>query len=422
MPRILIINSGSSTVKFRVYTIESPLKVVCKGSVSKLGSDRAPISITIIGGEGDETKLEDHVEGETDHDTVFRKALEILKAHGVLEKVEGVGHRVVHGGSKFRDPVIITPSRLSDLDELSAIAPLHNHPSVIIVRAALESLSHATHVAVFDTAFHRTLPEHVYTYPLPYDACLKNGLRKYGFHGMSHHYVGKRCAKLLNRPFEELKLITLHLGNGASACAIRNGKSIDTSMGFTPLEGLMMGTRAGDIDPALPYHLQSDTFSVEGSTPAIKSSPKGPKISKAEDVLNHQSGLRGVCGESDIRKVIEMMESDDGSVEQEKRRRARLAFDMFCYRLEKYIGQYYVALSGCDAIVFTGGIGENSAKVRQTVCRALGCLGIVLDEKQNQACAGETEITTSDTRVKVFVIPTDEEGEMAKAVAGFLTQ
>ncbi|KAJ3283664.1 hypothetical protein HK104_010281 [Borealophlyctis nickersoniae] len=345
--RILVINSGSSTIKFRIYAAtesaaNSPLELIAKGSVSKLGSGSAPIEVKILAddGRGKARTVSDSVTGETTHDDAIKKIVEVLEDKtGLLEGVKAVGHRVVHGGTKFRSPLHLTKESLSDLEALSALAPLHNHASVLVVRTCLELLPDAIQIAVFDTCFHRTLPEKAYTYPLPYEACVESGLRRFGFHGTS----------------------------------------------------------------------------IEGRTPAVKSAPKGPQITKAEDILNHESGLRGVCGESDVQKVLDMAAKEQG----EKQQRAKLALDMFCYRIQKYVGAYFAVLNGADALVFTGGIGENAWEIRQWVCDGLSCLGIAVDHGKNQAAkAGDepVEISGKGAKVRVFVVATDEEGEIAKIV------
>ncbi|TPX56714.1 acetate kinase [Powellomyces hirtus] len=388
MTRTLVLNAGSSTIKFRLYDEQngkSNRKLIAKGSASKLGSPSSNLSIqTNEKGK----KFEDTVTDDTSHVAAFKGLMDLLgKIPGALNNIKIVGHRIVHGGPNFAAPLRLTHDAISALDDLSDLAPLHNHPSVMLVKAALEMdlLKGADHVAVFDTHFHQTMPEMVWRYPLPYDACEESGLRKYGFHGTSHAYVARQVAEKLSQPLTKLNLITLHLGNGASACAIKAGKSFDTSMGFTPLEGLMMGTRSGDIDPSAPYHISSEAFSLTGRTPAVPTAPKGPKITKVEDVLNHESGLRGICGESDLQKVVEMANAGD-AVNKEKKRRAKLALDMFCYRIQKYVGAYHVAVSGADAIVFTGGIGEHSKEVRSLVCQGLKCIGVDVDDEKNNEC------------------------------------
>ncbi|KND03786.1 acetate kinase [Spizellomyces punctatus DAOM BR117] len=422
MPRILVVNAGSSTIKFRLYNLTSAsnLTILVKGAASSLGAPNSPIQIQILKDNDAKTTsrtLTDEATDGTDHESVFRKMIQVLQDNDekLLTDVLAVGHRIVHGGQDFTQPTLITASSISTLDSLSALAPLHNHPSVVLIKTTLKLFPDSKQVGVFDTSFHSTLEEKVWRYPLPFDACNESGLRKYGFHGTSHNYV----SHLVLGRHPGINLISLHLGNGCSACAIKNGVSVDTSMGYTPLEGLMMGTRSGDIDPSAPFHISQPGFSLD-KVPAIKSAPAGPKISKVEDVLNHESGLRGVCGENDIRKIIDLMRNGEG----EKKRRAELAFDMFCYRIQKYIGAYHIALNPAHGIIFTGGIGENSSLVRAKVCQNLTCISVHLDESKNEKCSLNdnkvVEISKEESPVKVFVVATDEEGEIARISLGFV--
>ncbi|KAJ3017371.1 hypothetical protein HKX48_003580 [Thoreauomyces humboldtii] len=434
MSRVLVINAGSSTIKFRLYEgDQSERKLIAKGSASQLGADSSPLSIQTFAVKGSkhavkEQKLDGECKDDTSHAAAFSELIKLLDSvKGLLDGIEIVGHRIVHGGPKYAAPLRLTTDTISALDELSDLAPLHNHPSIVLIKTAIDlpSLKDAAHVAVFDTHFHRTLEEKVWRYALPYDACEASGLRRYGFHGTSHAYVARLASEKIGKPLDKLNLITLHLGNGASACAIKQGKSYDTSMGFTPLEGLMMGTRSGDIDPSAPYHIAHPSFELTDTTPAVPSAPKGPKITKVEDILNHQSGLRGICGESDVQKVVEMARPGN-DVSDEKRRRAQLALDMFCYRVQKYVGSYHVAVGGADAIVFTGGIGEHSVEVREQVCEALKCIGVDLDSDKNKKCdlskTNVVEIGTSKGKLRVFTVATDEEGEIARISSEFLAE
>ncbi|KAJ3135514.1 hypothetical protein HDU90_003917 [Geranomyces variabilis] len=401
----------SSTIKFRLYEQSEgagELKLLAKGSASNLGSSESS-SLSIKSFDppaeaSDSTDAGSHAEA-------FKALIALMeKKTSLLTNITTVGHRVVHGGLKYSTPLLLTDKAIEQLDELSDLAPLHNHPSVMLIKAAVEMkhLEGAKHVAVFDTAFHRTMPEMAWRYPLPYDDCDKGGVRKFGFHGTSYSYVSKCVAKHLSRSLESLNLIILHLGNGASACAIRNGVSIDTSMGFTPLEGLMMGTRCGDIDASVPRHLD---VCHGDDVPAVKADPNGPKISREEEVLNRESGLKGVCGDSDLQKVVKRAESGD--------QRAELALAMFCYRIVKYVGAYHAAIGGAHALVFTGGIGEHSAEVRARVCRGLECIGIKVDEKKNKDCkvGDKVEEISTGVGVQVLVVATDEEGEIARVAA-----
>ncbi|KAJ3150977.1 hypothetical protein HDU86_006233 [Geranomyces michiganensis] len=413
--KTLVLNAGSSTIKFRLYEqaqSSDELKLLAKGSASNLGSsESSSLSIKSFDPPSDSSESKD-VDSHADAFSALMALLSKTTSH--LSHITIVGHRVVHGGLKYSTPLLLTEKAIEKLDELSDLAPLHNHPSVMLIKAAvgMKELVNAKHVAVFDTTFHRTMPEVAWRYPLPYDACEKSGVRKFGFHGTSYSYVSKRAASHLSRPVKELNLIILHLGNGASACAIRGGVSIDTSMGFTPLEGLMMGTRCGDIDASTPRHL--DVCNRGGDVPAVKADPDGPKISREEEVLNRESGLKGVCGDSDVQKVVERAKSGD--------KRAELALSMFCYRIAKYVGAYHIAVGGAHALVFTGGIGEHSVEVRARVCSALKCIGVKVEDKKNEECdVGDRVVDIgSGDGVKVLVVATDEEGEIAKVAAEYL--
>jgi acetate kinase len=299
---------------------------------------------------------------------------------------------VVHGGEKFREPAVIDEATLEAIETLTDLAPLHNPANVTGIRVMRDLLPHVPQVAVFDTAFHQTMPQRAFHYAIPAEFYHAYSVRRFGFHGTSHRYVAREAARHLNIPLEQLNLITLHLGNGASAAAIEGGKCIDTSMGLTPLEGLVMGTRCGDLDPAVPFYLQRKT---------------GKPFGEIENILNRESGLKGICGRNDMREIQRCAAGGDAQAE--------LALDMFCYRVRKYIGAYYAALGSLDAVIFTGGIGENSAPVRARSCEGLATLGISLDEGRNTAAAGGiTSIHTEQSRVRVLVIPTDEEHEIAQ--------
>jgi acetate kinase len=299
---------------------------------------------------------------------------------------------VVHGGERFKEPAIIDDRTLEAIRQLIPLAPLHNPANLTGIEVMRELLPDVPQVAVFDTAFHQTMQPKAFLYALPYAFYRSYGVRRYGFHGTSHQYVAREAARHLARPLATLNLITLHLGNGASATAIERGKSIDTSMGLTPLEGLIMGTRCGDLDPAVPFYLAGKT---------------GKPYDEIEGVLNRESGLKGICGVNDMREIQSRALGND--------EQAELALGMFCYRVKKYIGAYCAALGSVDAIVFTGGIGENSALVRSRSCEGLSGLGISLDERANHVVAGGiTEIQAGEGRVKILVVPTDEEREIAQ--------
>ncbi|MCD6376673.1 MAG: acetate kinase [Caldisericaceae bacterium] len=383
---VLVINAGSSSVKYQVINPEER-KALAKGVVERIGMSGA---ILTHRKEGDK---EIRLSGEIlDHKMAIEYVLGILlsKNHGVIKdksEIDAVGHRVVHGGEAFSGSVLITEEVMAEMRRCIDYAPLHNPPNLKGINAAMQLLPGVPQVGVFDTAFHQTMPKHAYLYGLPYVLYKKHGIRRYGFHGTSHRFVSDRAAEMLGKPKEELRLITCHLGNGASAAAIKYGKSIDTSMGFTPLEGLMMGTRSGDLDPAIILQIMHK----EELTP-----------NDATTLLNKHSGLIGVSGlSSDMREIEE---------EYDENPRAKLAHDIFTYRLKKYIGAYSAAMGGVDAIVFTGGIGENSSMVRDHALTDMEFLGVKLDKEKNEAkVKGERDISASDSKVKVLVIPTNEE-------------
>jgi acetate kinase len=303
----------------------------------------------------------------------------------------GIGHRVVHGGEAFKEPTQIDEQVLATIREQIPLAPLHNPANISGIEVATSEFSGVPQVAVFDTAFHQSIPRHAYHYAIPRQLYTEHRVRRYGFHGTSHRYVAAQTARYLGQPLEKTNVIVLHLGNGASATAVRDGKSVDTSMGMTPLEGLIMGTRCGDIDPALVFHLVRVT---------------GRSNDELESILNKDSGLKGICGQSDMREVVELAESGDDL--------AQLAIEMVAYRLKKYIGAYYAVLGRVDAIVFTAGIGENNPALREQTCRDLTSLGFAVDPEKNVVRGGGArEIQTDDSRVKILVIPTNEELQIA---------
>jgi acetate kinase len=369
--RILALNPGSSTLKYRLIDLSGPtVQTRAKGTV-------------------------DHVVG----DSTTRAAHDAIeRCRG--EGIDAVACRVVHGGERFTQPTRVTREVLSAIGELSRLAPLHNPIAVEVLAAVLEKLPAVPVVAVFDTAFHQTMPEVAALYALPLDLAREKGLRRYGFHGISHRYVALRLAEHLGRLAPPARWITCHLGNGVSLCAIREGQCIDTSMGLTPLEGLVMGTRSGDVDPGLVLHL----LRTEGWSP-----------DEVDELLNQRSGLLGLGGHADVRDLTR--EAQAGNA------RAVLALDVFAYRIRKYIGAYAAALEGLEAIAFTAGIGENSALVREKVCAGLGWLGLQLDRARNeQPGAGEACISVPGSRPMVWVIPTDEETQMARETVGLLAR
>lgn len=383
---ILVLNSGSSSVKYQMFDPEKK-KLLAKGVVERIGMAGAMLTHIPFGKE--EVRLSGEI---LDHKVAIEYVLSILlsKNHGVIKdkkEIAAVGHRVVHGGESFSESQLITSEVIKEIARCMDYAPLHNPPNLKGIRATQALLPDAPQVAVFDTAFHQTMPDHAYMYGLPYVVYKRHGIRRYGFHGTSHLFVSERLSELTGKPLKDQRIVTCHLGNGCSVAAIKEGKSIDTSMGFTPLEGLLMGTRSGDLDPAIVLHIMNK----EELT-----------MHEANTMLNKHSGIQGLSGiSSDMREIEDEFEDNN---------RARLAFTVFCYRIKKYIGSYAAAMGGIDAVVFTGGIGENSSKVREGVLEDLGFLGIQLDETFNRKeVKGEREISMKDSSVKIYVIPTNEE-------------
>lgn len=396
--KILVLNSGSSSVKYQLLEMEGEV-LLAAGRVERIGGDDA-IHVHQAGGRPEQREVVTVL----DHTAAIRRVLHALtrSGDGVIGdpgEIAAVGHRVVHGGETFTASTVVTPAVKATLRSIMDLAPLHNPANLQGIAAAEALLPGAKQVVVFDTAFHATMPRTSFLYALPYAMYKRHGVRRYGFHGTSHRYVSERlAARLGRRDLAGLKVITCHLGNGCSACAILDGHSLDTSMGFTPLEGLVMGTRSGDVDAgALPYIMAREEL-----TPAELSS-----------MLNKHSGLRGLSGISgDMRQLEEEMAKGEA--------RAAEAFALFCYRLRKYIGAYAAAMDGCDAIVFTGGIGENSWRVRQAVCERLTFLGVALDEGANRDGHGERPITRPGARCQVWVIPTNEELVIARDTAALI--
>ena len=385
---VLVLNSGSSSIKYQLFDLRED-RALASGVVEKIGEPSGRM-VQHIRSPGGAMQDNDRALNIPDAHAGFLLIAEALKKSGDAE-IQAIGHRVVHGG-KFENPVRIEADVISEIRAMLPLAPLHNGPNLAGIEIARTLFPDVPQVAVFDTAFHQTLPPHACTYPLPRELCDAHHIRRYGFHGTSHQYVARQAAAYLRRPLESLNLITLHLGNGASATAIRDGKSIDTSMGMTPLEGLMMGTRCGDLDPEIPTYLMR----AAGLTSAA-----------VEKIFNSNSGLKGICGVNDMREVERLAGSGNADAE--------LALEMFCYRVKKYVGAYLAALGGADAIVFTAGIGEHSATVRARSCRGLERLGIAIDEARNRADShGVHEIQADSSTVKVLVIPTDEEREIAR--------
>jgi len=388
--KILVVNCGSSSIKYKLFDADS-LKGVSSGLLERIGSRPAFLRHETGGASAKrEVDVSNHRQG---LELILRVLLEAEpKAIGSLEEIVAVGHRVVHGGDSFFESILVDEKVLEALRKWSHLAPLHNPPNIAGIEAARSLLPRVPQVAVFDTAFHQTMPETAYLYAIPFELYEKLGIRRYGFHGTSHKYVAQKAAEIIGEPIEKLRIITCHLGNGCSITAVKNGRSIDTSMGFTPLEGLVMGTRSGDIDPSIVFYLIGEGFSPR----------------EVEDMLNKKSGLLGVSGVSnDIRDVER--EAEAGS------KRARLALEIFAYRAKKYIGAYAAALGGFDVLVFTGGIGENDPLMRRMICENMGFLGLEIDEEANRSTVGKTGVISGEqSRVRVLVIPTDEELAIAE--------
>ncbi|RCW51447.1 MULTISPECIES: acetate/propionate family kinase [unclassified Halanaerobium] len=389
--KILVINCGSSSIKYKLFQMKNE-KVLADGLVQRIGIEDSFLEYENFS--GDEIKIEKDI---PDHKTGLKMVIDTLLSdeHGVVENVdeiEAVGHRVVHGAEEFADSVYITDEVIKKLEECSDLAPLHNPPNLVGIKVCQELFPGKPQIGVFDTAFHQTMPEKAYIYALPYEFYEKHGIRRYGFHGTSHRYVSQRASELLEKPLSELKIITCHLGNGASIAAVKNGKSVDTSMGLTPLEGLVMGTRCGDIDPAIvPFIMKKENLSA----------------SEIDTIMNKESGLYGVSGvSSDCRDIEEAAKSGN--------HRAEIALKLFNYRVKKYIGAYTAAMGGVDVIVFTAGIGENAVETREKIISGLEYLGIEFDKDANNCRGKEVIISSESSKVKVMVIPTNEELVIAR--------
>lgn len=389
---ILVINCGSSSLKFQLINSDSE-EVICKGLCERIGIDGSVISYTPIG--GTKHKLEASMKNHTDAIELVIQALTNPEDGVVssLDEIGAVGHRIVHGGESFSKATLITEEVIQAIEECNDLAPLHNPANLIGVRACQKLMKDTPMVAVFDTAFHQTMPEEAYLYGLPYSYYEKYKVRRYGFHGTSHEYVSKECAKLLGRKYEDCKIIVCHLGNGASVSAVKNGQCIDTSMGLTPLEGLIMGTRSGDLDPAILEFLCDK---------------EGLDIHEMLKVLNKESGVYGLSGEfsSDFRDL------EDGYIEGKEN--CIRAVRTFSYRVAKYIGAYVAAMNGVDAICFTAGVGENSGFVRKLIMEYLGYLGVEIDEENNSKRGETLLISTKSSRVKIYMLPTNEELAIAR--------
>jgi len=390
---ILVLNSGSSSIKYQIFNMNNR-SVLTTGLLEQIGEASGRLKYKWLDGNGDtreaiaEGRVADHNEG-------LRLILDITLKLGVihtLNELSGIGHRVVHGGETFWKPALIVDKVVDAILDMVPLAPLHNPANLMGIEVSRHLCPNVPQVAVFDTAFHQTMPPHAYHYALPYTFYKELRVRRYGFHGTSHRYVAKQCAAYLGKALSECNLITLHLGNGGSATAIKGGESVDTSMGMTPLEGLVMGTRCGDLDPAIPFYLARNL---------------GKSFDEIENIFNTQSGLKGICGANDMREVERL--AAGGNLN------ARLAIDMFCYRIRKYIGEFYAVIGSVDAIIFTGGIGENAVQIREQCCSGLEAMGIIMDPAKNSApLLSLREVSTAGARVKVMVIPTNEELEIAQ--------
>ncbi len=390
--KILVLNSGSSSLKYELFDMKGRVSLA-SGIAERIGDEGSRLVHRQREGVGRPVEVP---KGPiADHGAALQRIAAIFgEAHRLRddEAFAGIGHRVVHGGEVFREATRIDAAVVEKIRELSSLAPLHNPANLQGIEVALEHEPDVPHVAVFDTAFHQTLPPRAYRYAIPEAWYTSHGVRRYGFHGTSHAYVAREAAAHLGRPLEELNLITLHLGNGASACAVAGGRSVETSMGLTPLEGLVMGTRCGDLDPSVIGHLAAET---------------GQSLDKLEAALNRESGLEGLCGASDLRDVLEREAAGDA--------RARLALEVYVHRIRKYVGAYTAVLGRVDGIVFTAGVGENSPEIRERVCQGLEGIGIRIDPARNRAAGKGVEAIHSDAvAVAVLVVPTDEELEIAE--------
>jgi acetate kinase len=385
--KILVLNSGSSSIKYQLLEITSST-LLASGQVERIGAKESRLTYSrrnpngLLNTDVQHLHIDDHHAG----------ILTIIQMLGADNVITAIGHRVVHGGEAFSTPTRINDRVIDILHSVSGLAPLHNPANLLGIEICRELFADIPQVAVFDTAFHQTMPERAYRYPLPESLYKEHGVRRYGFHGTSHAYVVRQAAIYLQQPLESLNFISFHLGNGARAAAIQGGCCIDTSMGLTPLEGLMMGTRCGDIDPAIVFFLQRIS---------------GKSNLDIELLFNKDSGLKGICDESDMREVLHLADTGNAA--------AQLAIEMYCYRIRKYIGAYYAALGRVDGIVFTAGIGENAARIRQLSCSGLDAFGICIDEKKNTQVRGDVcEIQASNVDIKVLVVHTNEELEIAR--------
>jgi acetate kinase len=399
--KVLVINSGSSSIKYQLLDMQSEA-VLVSGLVERIGEARGELTNKAFPGTDSQavTKIEQPI---PDHNTGMRLAIDLITdpEKGVIKdraEIDAVGHRVVHGGEAFHQPTVITAEVIAAIEETVPLAPLHNPANLDGIRVAVELFPGVPQVAVFDTAFHQTIPPHAYMYALPYGLYESDRVRRYGFHGTSHKFVAGECARLLGKPLDQCNMITVHLGNGCSMTAVEQGKSVDTSLGLTPLEGLVMGTRSGDVDPAVHAFLARN---------------KGMDIEAIDAMLNKESGLKGLCGMNDMRDIHAAIDKGDA--------RAKLALDVQTYRNRKYIGAYMAVLGRVDAIVFTAGIGENDDVVRRESLKGLECFGVKIDAGVNAQRAKEPlKISAADSAIAVWVIPTNEELAIARETKSVL--
>jgi acetate kinase len=389
--KVLVINCGSSSLKYQLIDMANE-KALAQGLVERIGIEGSILTQKVEG--RDKYIIETPME---DHQVAIKLVLNALvdEKNGVIKdmsEISAAGHRVVHGGEKFTTSVLIDDKVMEGLQECAKLAPLHNPANITGINACKALMPNTPMVAVFDTSFHQTMPEKSYIYALPYELYQKHGIRRYGFHGTSHRYVSARVAELMGKKVEDLRIITCHLGNGASLAAVENGKVVETSMGFTPLEGLVMGTRCGDMDPAITTFLMKE---------------EGLSAAEVDTLMNKKSGVFGISGVSSDFRDIEGAATDGNH-------RAQLALDVFHQRVKKYIGSYSAVMGGVDCVVFTAGLGENSISSREEICQGLEFLGINIDKEKNNVRGKDTEISTDDSAVKVFVVPTNEELMIAK--------
>ncbi|MFA5650162.1 MAG: acetate kinase [Proteiniphilum sp.] len=396
--KILVLNCGSSSIKYKLFEMESK-EVVAQGGIEKIGMKGSFLKLALP--DGQKVMLEGEI---LEHRAGIEYILGVLlsEKYGCiksLEEIEAVGHRVVHGGERFNSSVLITDEVIDMLNECIELAPLHNPPNLKGIYAIQELLPDTPQVSVFDTAFHQTMPDYAYMYGIPYSLYEKYGIRRYGFHGTSHRYVSKRACEFLGIPYEEQRIITAHIGNGGSVTAIKNGKSVDTSMGMTPVEGLIMGTRSGDVDPGIISYIMDKEHMGTGGISTL---------------LNKFSGVLGISGvSSDMREIEAGIKSGN--------KRAQLAMNTYNYRIKKYVGSYAAILGGVDVLVFTGGVGENQPVTRSYVCKNMEFMGIELDEELNASVrAKEVVVSKPTSKVKVVIIPTDEELTIAKDTVAIL--